>query len=153
MRSTLTVVTVLVALGSSASPAVAQEMLPPPQAWDTSYVVLLEVNPAYRPSAAEDPQATVQSHFQYQLRLIADGRTIMGGPLVAEADAPLVGITVVRAASLDEAKAIAAADPAVRAGLFTTTVRTWTTAAAARPGASPAHDPAPHPAPEEPALR
>lgn len=43
--------------------------------------------------------------------------------------------TVMRAASLDEAKAIAAADPAVRAGLFTATVRMWTTAAAARPGA------------------
>lgn len=135
MRSTLMALTVVATLGGSVNLVAAQEMLPPPQAWDTSYVVLLEANPAYQPVAAEDPQATVQSHFQYQLRLIADGRTIKGGPLVAEADAALVGITVLRAASLDEAKAIAAADPAVRAGLFTATVRTWTTAAAARPGA------------------
>lgn len=49
--------------------------LPVPQAWDTSYVVLLAANPAYRPASPETRQAVLQQHLQFQLRLIAEGHT------------------------------------------------------------------------------
>jgi uncharacterized protein YciI len=113
--------------GVPAAPAAAP--LPMPQAWDTSYVVLLETNADYRPSSQEAIQATLQGHLQYQLRLIAEGHTVMGGPLVPAEGAPLVGMTVLRAASAAEAQAIANADPGVAAGMMRASVRTWTTPA------------------------
>lgn len=88
---TLVAVLGLVHLGASVLAAQERENIPaaPPaaplpmaQAWDTSYVVLLESNADYRPASQEAVQATVQAHLQYQLRLIAEGRTVMGGPLV-----------------------------------------------------------------------
>jgi uncharacterized protein YciI len=100
--------------------------------------MLIEANPDYRPTPDHPVQSTLQSHFQYQLRLIADGHTLRGGPLVQAAEAPLVGITLLRAASLADAEAIAGADPAVAAGLFRASVRTWTT-----PAAPPMPDPDP----------
>jgi uncharacterized protein YciI len=113
--------------------------LPIPQVWDTAYLMLIEANPDYRPTSDEAFQAVLQAHFQYQLRLIADGRTIRGGPLVGVEGASLVGMTVLRAGSADEAEAIAAADPAVAAGLFRAMTRTWTTPAAPPvPAADPA---------------
>jgi uncharacterized protein YciI len=121
------------------TPVGAAEPLPIPEAWDTAYVMLVEANPDWRPPSEEASQSVLQAHFQYQLRLIADGRTSRGGPLVQVPDAPLVGMTVLRAASLAEAEAIAGADPAVRAGMFRATVRTWTTPAAPP---TPAADPA-----------
>jgi uncharacterized protein YciI len=114
-----------------AAPAAAP--LPMPQTWDTSYVMLLDANPAYRPASAEARQAVLQQHLQYQLRLIADGRTVLGGPLAQVPGAPLVGMTVLRAASLEEAEAIAHTDPGVAGGLFNVSVRTWTTAGTPRP--------------------
>jgi uncharacterized protein YciI len=133
---TLATVLVLAHLGAAVTAAQEGESvaavdapIPLPQAWDTSYVVLLEANPAYRPGSAEEGQAVLQRHLQYQLRLIADGRTIMGGPLVRQEGAQLVGMTVLRAGSAAEAEAIATADPGVSSGLFRATVRTWTTPA------------------------
>jgi proline iminopeptidase len=112
--------------------------LPMPEAWDTSYVLLLEANPTYQPASQEVMQAMLQAHLQYQLRLNADGRTLMGGPLVREEGTPLAGMTVLRAASREEAEAIARADPGVAGGLFNASVRTWTTA-----GTPPSPEPDP----------
>jgi uncharacterized protein YciI len=100
---------------------------PIPTVWDTSYIVLLEANRDYREDAGT--QSIMQAHFQYQLRLIADGQTIRGGPLVPEQGNALVGVTVLRAGSMAEAEALAAADPAVAAGVFVARVRPWTTPA------------------------
>jgi uncharacterized protein YciI len=143
--ATLVTVLGLVHLGASLLAAQERERaaatppaapLPLPQAWDTSYVVLLESNADYRPASQEAVQATVQAHLQYQLRLIAEGRTVMGGPLVRAEGAPLVGMTVLSAASAAEAEAIAKADPGISAGMMRASVRTWTTPAGGAAGSA-----------------
>jgi len=67
-------------------------------------------------------------HGAYMRKLFAEGRMLAAGPTVnTEGAAPLVagGVIPLRAASLDEAKAVMAADPAVTSGLFVGEIRTW----------------------------
>lgn len=133
-RTAATVAIILVALSSGLeaqqpSPA----LIPMPTAWDTSYVILLEENPAYKPVSEAATGAVMQSHFQYQLKLLADGRSVMGGPFVQAAGNGMVGMTLLRVPSEADAKAIVAGDPAVAAGIFRATLRTWTTPAKKQP--------------------
>ena len=108
-------------------------LIPMPTAWDTSYVILLEENPAYKPVSEAATGAVMQSHFQYQLRLLADGRSVLGGPLTPSPGNAMVGMTVLRVPSEAEAKSIVANDPAIAAGIFRATLRTWTTPAKKQP--------------------
>jgi uncharacterized protein YciI/ketosteroid isomerase-like protein len=125
MLLTLSITAAVSATAAFADCASAQQPAMPP-VLDTAYVVLLEANPEHR---LPDPAraATVQRHYAYQFRLIADGHTILGGPLVPEAGAPFTGMTVLRAPTRAAADRMAADDPAVQAGLLRATVRTWTT--------------------------
>jgi uncharacterized protein YciI/ketosteroid isomerase-like protein len=124
-RSLTGVITVGLLLAQTGAAAAQQ---PPAQlAFDTSYVVLLEPNAEYRPASDADRRATQQAHLAYQLRLIADGHTVMGGPLVREPGDRFTGMSVLRASSRDAARQLADADPGVRDGLFLATVQTWTT--------------------------
>jgi uncharacterized protein YciI len=125
MARTLSIATVV--LAATASAAVAHAQQPPASAaFDTAYVVLLEADPESRvPETSRN--ATLQRHYEYQFRLIADGHTISGGPLVAEPGARFTGMTVLRAPSRAAADRMAADDPAVQSGLLRATVRTWVT--------------------------
>jgi len=67
-------------------------------------------------------------HGTYMRKLYAEGRMIAAGPTVDTGGATTLvdgGVVLLRAASLDEAKAVMAADPAVTAGLFVGEVRAW----------------------------
>jgi uncharacterized protein len=66
-------------------------------------------------------------HLEYMIGLEKRGVLFASGPLTAPAGAPLGdGLTVLRAASAEDAHAIAAADPFVINGLRTFDVREWT---------------------------
>jgi uncharacterized protein YciI/ketosteroid isomerase-like protein len=114
-------------LSAAVCGAAAHAQQPPvPPAFDTAYVVVLDANPESRAPEAER-RATLERHSAYQFRLIADGHTILGGPLAPEPDAPFTGITVLRAPTRAAADRMAAEEPAVQAGLLLATVRTCTT--------------------------
>lgn len=64
-----------------------------------------------------DERALAGAHWAYSQKLLVDGVVVFAGrTLVPTADG--FAIVVVRAPSLDAARAIADADPAVRGGLF-----------------------------------
>lgn len=123
-RSLLVAICLLCAWLAPASGS-AQD-LPLPDQWATHYVWILISNPDYSPASEDEEAALTAAHIQYQLRLQADGRAIAAGGLgQGEPGDLMVGLTILRAESLAEAKAMAAADPAVEAGRLRIRVREW----------------------------
>jgi uncharacterized protein YciI len=104
--------------------------IPMPERWDTTYVLLFEMNPSYVAPSDSAAGSVLMAHIQYQLGLLADGRARQGGPIADATPSEMIGMTVLTTGSRKEADAIAAADPAVAAGRFQARVRAWTTPAA-----------------------
>lgn len=111
-----------------AAPALAagpQEAIPLPGSWSTVYVCFLVVNPEYDAGTPEEEKAITTAHIQYQLRLQRDGRAIAAGGLGPGSQESIVGMTLLRGESLEQATEVAGNDPAVRAGRLNILVREW----------------------------
>jgi len=88
----------------------------------TLYVVLSKGN-----ATADQIGAHLAQHLDYMIGLEKRGVLFASGPLTAAAGQPLGdGLTILRAASAEEARSIAAADPFVVNGLRSFEVREWT---------------------------
>lgn len=75
---------------------------------------------------AEARQELLAEHLRYMIGLEKHGALFASGPLLAADDSPSGdGLTVLRAASLAQAEAIAAEDPFVRSGFRSVEVRPW----------------------------
>jgi|GEM_PF-2923360 len=110
----------------AAAPLDGQEQpLPLPTEWSTHFAWFLVANPDYAPASQSADSALTAAHIQYQLRLHADGKAIAAGGFEPVQGSPIVGLTILRARTLEEARALANADPAVRAGRLEAEVRTW----------------------------
>jgi uncharacterized protein YciI len=73
-----------------------------------------------------DIERHLDAHLAWLLKLEADGVVFLSGPLVSgPGTRPGSGVTVLRASSADEARAIASTDPFVLAGLRTFDVYGW----------------------------
>ncbi|MEP7025805.1 MAG: YciI family protein [Actinomycetota bacterium] len=71
-------------------------------------------------------EAQVDAHIAWVLALEQDGTLFLSGPLLSgPGTGPGSGVTVLRAASEDAARAIAAGDPFAQAGLRTFQVHRW----------------------------
>lgn len=66
-------------------------------------------------------QPGVGAHVGYMAEQLAAGRLVFGGPFLDDSG----GMMVLRADSLDDARAIAEADPTVLDGLLRVTVKPW----------------------------
>jgi len=116
----------------SATPVVAQDNDPVPvdsalalpTEWETYYLAFLRPGPN-RDLGQEALGELMNRHIQYQLRLQDSGRAVAAGGIAPEASSDLVGITMLHASSLEEARRWAANDPAVLAEYFAVEVRTW----------------------------
>jgi uncharacterized protein YciI len=64
-------------------------------------------------------------HLSYLASLRDSGQVVVNGPVVDQADESLRGLTFFRVGSLDEARALAEADPAVQAGRLEIEVMRW----------------------------
>ena len=81
-----------------------------------------------KPAAGpEQFKALLPSHLEYMISLEKRGVLFASGPL-AEGDGPPsgAGLTILRAASAQQARELAEADPFVRAGLRTFELKEWT---------------------------
>lgn len=83
-----------------------------------------------RPAAARSyDDATLEriqrEHLAYHAELRAAGQVVTNGPVTDQPDESLRGLTFYRTGSLDEARRLAAADPAVKAGRLAIEVMTW----------------------------
>ena len=107
---TLLITAFTVSGGSAAAQAAA---IPMPERWDTTYVLMLEMNPSYVPASDSAAGSILAAHIQYQLGLFGDGRTRQGGPIADATPSETIGMTLLATGSRKEAEAIASADPAV----------------------------------------
>ena len=84
------------------------------------FLFLYRPGPAWR---AERPmrEQDLRAHGVYHARLLREGRGFAGGGYVGEDG----GLAIVRAASLEEARAMLAADPAIQSGVFVAKLRQW----------------------------
>lgn len=64
-------------------------------------------------------------HLAYLTSLRSAGQVVTNGPFVDQPDESLRGLVVYRVGSLDLARRLAEADPAVRAGRLVAEVMTW----------------------------
>jgi len=90
---------------------------PTPQqaATRTYFVRLIPPRPTFIQDMTEAEGKLMQEHFAYWTDQFAKGVCLFGGP-VLDPKGPF-GVLVLKAASLDEATAIAAADPSVKGGV------------------------------------
>lgn len=112
MRPVLAVLLLALAAGS----AMAQTPAPA----GVVYVISYRTGPSWKPGKPMSEQA-IGPHGAYMRRLFDEGRMLAAGPTL-DVDG---GVVLLRAASLDEAQAMMAADPAVTSGLFVGEVRAW----------------------------
>ena len=78
-------------------------------------------------ATAEQIGAVLPQHLEYMIGLEKTGVLFASGPLTAAASAPAGdGLTILRTASAEEARAIASADPFVVNKLRSFEVREWT---------------------------
>jgi uncharacterized protein YciI len=89
----------------------------------TVYLVLLKKGPAWTPEVTPATRAIQEAHLANIRAMWQAQKLIVAGPVEDEAD--LRGIFVFKAASLEEAKALAATDPAVKAGRLVPVVYPW----------------------------
>ncbi len=90
----------------------------------TYCLLLLKAGPAYQPPDARSPEqaAIVREHGRRNMQLQAEGKIALVGPVAGAR--PIVGMSVFSVPEA-EARAIMAADPAVKAGILTADFATW----------------------------
>ena len=84
----------------------------------------VESTPGEKPEAVP---ANLAAHLEYQRKMELAGRLVLAGPMSDDTGEQMqgVGLIIYRAASLDEARAIAEADPMHVSGARTFRLRRW----------------------------
>jgi uncharacterized protein YciI len=118
---------VLLAMWPVLAPVLAQPD-PPAQRFDpaTYYVGLLTPGPNHGAGSAEEQEKIQLAHLANIKRLHAAGQLLAAGPFAD--DGPWAGIFIFKCTSLQEAQALAAADPAVQMGRLRIEIHPWMTA-------------------------
>lgn len=132
--SSLLVLTLFLCLVPLGTPATAQDA---PMELDTFQLVLLK-RPAERAELPEDEVNRLQAaHIAHLTRMAEEGHLVAAGPFGDQEDESLRGLALYRVGSVEEARRLAEADPAVEAGRLEVEVMTWYTekGAVAFPGA------------------
>ena len=92
----------------------------------TYYMALLRRGPAWSPEKTPEVLAISKGHMDHIGEMAKSGALLVAGPFLdAKGPGDLVGVFVFGVASIDEAKTLAEADPAVKAGRFTVEVKPW----------------------------
>ena len=90
----------------------------------TVYLVLLKKGPAWTPEVTDATKALQQAHIANIVRLWTEHKMVVAGP-TDDPTNTLRGIFVFEAASIDEAKALTASDPAIKAGRLVADIYPW----------------------------
>jgi uncharacterized protein YciI len=88
----------------------------------TNYqLVILRPGPAHASAQTTEGQAIVKQHVTQLYKLGADRHSMAAGPFINGAGT-IAGIVILKVESVEKARELAAADPAVKAGIFVPTV-------------------------------
>ena len=97
----------------------------PDEKWEmTTYqVAFLRKGPAWTPAETEEVRAIQKGHMENIRKMGATGKLLIAGPFADNGD--LRGMFIFRVDSLEEAKALAEQDPAVKAGRLVLEWHPW----------------------------
>jgi len=101
------------------------------------FQLVMLLRPDSAPEFSEAEAAALQrEHLDYYAELRRGGQVVTNGPVLDQPDERLRGLAFFRVGSVAEAREIASADPAVRAGRLGVEAMTWWCPAGtmARPG-------------------
>jgi len=119
MRRWAIVVSTVCGLAAAGVWAAEKAKLPPmkdvPKDMRVYYVSFLVAGPKYAPSSPEH-EALRPKHLAFIRKMISEKKVRLAGPFADEGK--LIGMSIVDASSLQEAKAWLDQDPAVQAGFF-----------------------------------
>jgi uncharacterized protein YciI len=104
-------------------PVCAQEKAAPRPEMAIYQMGLLTRGPGWTAEATPETERVQAEHMKHIQKMAADGKLVAAGPITDGGQ--LRGIFIFAAASLDEAKALASADPAVKAGRLAVEVHPW----------------------------
>jgi len=85
---------------------------PPMKTW---FLRLIPPRPTFDKDASPAEQALMEQHFQYWKDLFEKGVCVFGGPVLDPRG--VYGVLAIRAATEEEARALADGDPSVKAGV------------------------------------
>jgi uncharacterized protein len=114
-----TLAAVALALGS-ATAALAQA---PPTEMVTYYLVMLVKGPKWTAESTPALEQLQKDHLAHLRKLGLSGELVLAGPLTD--DGTIRGLVVLKAASLEAARALAEEDPAVKAGRLLVEAHPW----------------------------
>jgi len=97
------------------APPASQASAPAAAGMKTWFVRLIPPRSTFPLDMSESEKKLMQEHFVYLKDLYAKGVLIFGGPVLEPKG--VYGVLVLEAASEDEARAIASADPSVKSGM------------------------------------
>lgn len=91
------------------------------------YMGFLRRGPAWSPEKTPEVQRISEGHMAHLNAMGATGKLVLAGPFEIEGTPPnaIAGILLFNVATIEEARAMAAEDPAVKAGRFTLEVIPW----------------------------
>jgi uncharacterized protein YciI len=89
----------------------------------TYYVALLYRGPSWTPAVTPETQLIQEGHMGHIKEMAAAGKLLLAGPF--SDDGSLRGMFVFQVGSMEEAKALCDADPAVRAGRLKAELHSW----------------------------
>lgn len=117
----------------------AQEQTPPPAARMTTYYVgLIYQGPKWSPYLTPEVGKLQQDHLEHIRKLSEEGKLILSGRFADEGD--LRGMLFFKVATLQEARDIVRADPAVSAGQIRIELHPWYAPSGLRSDATPPDD-------------
>ncbi len=89
----------------------------------TYYLGLLKRGPKWTPERTPETAEIQEGHMAHIQKTHAEGKLVVAGPIADDSD--LRGILVYKVPALDEARALAEADPAVKAGRLVVELHPW----------------------------
>jgi uncharacterized protein YciI len=95
----------------------------PPAEMTTYYLVMLVKGPKWTPETNPALEQLQKDHLAHRRKLALSGKLVLGGPLTD--GGTIRGLGVFKVASVDEARALEAEDPAVKAGRLAVEVHPW----------------------------
>jgi uncharacterized protein YciI len=129
-----TLTALLLSLAGAVVPAQAADQAAPPSPpaaapakfeFEQFQLVLL-VRPSDRKEIPEaEAEAIQRQHLAHLTKMGESGKMVVAGPFGDQRDASLRGACLYRVATAEEARALAEADPAVKAGRLKVEVVTW----------------------------
>jgi uncharacterized protein YciI len=90
---------------------------------DTYYFTFLRRGPKSTKERTPETEKIQEAHMGHIREMAAAGKLVLAGPFAEDGD--LRGVFIFKVASIDEARALADADPAVKAGRLVADVHPW----------------------------